>query len=201
MNIPKLKINYNENKDPKILGFFTDGSTSSNGKRNSTGGYAYICVNGYLKNKVLVGNLATEHNLPPTNIKCEAKPIIYILELLKNTIESQEWTKCEIYTDSMFWIDMFNKYMPNWEKKNINFDTKKNPNLTKHMWKLWKDITLKKEVNLIFTPSHNKQGGSTSQDPYVKFCHDNNDIADQLANWGRINLKENEHLLTDMPVD
>lgn len=200
MSIPKLKINYQE-KDSKTLQFFTDGSCGKNGKKDSKGGYAGICVNGYLKNKVIVGNLAIEHGLPPTNIKCEAKPIISILELLNDTLDSQEWNRCEIYTDSMFWIDMFNKYMPNWEKKNISFDTKKNPNLTKKMWKLWKDITNKKDVQLIYTPAHNKMGGSTSENPYTKFCHDNNDIADQLANWGRINLKENESLSTNMPVD
>jgi hypothetical protein len=70
--------------------------------------------------------------------------------------------------------------MPKWSEP--NFDLKANPDLTKHMWKLWNDLKAAgKSVRVIWVPAHNKRGTKNSTDPYEKFCYVNNDLVDKLA--------------------
>lgn len=195
--LPTCKINCSyDNAD---LQFFTDGSTVGNGKKNAIGGYCYVCVSGFMKGRAMIGNMAKNSQIPPTNIKAEAEPIIAILEILYNKENANKWNKCRIYTDSMFWKNMIYKYMPNWVAKGRDFNQQKNPHLTTKIWKLWNDINASEnKVELIHVYAHNKTGGKQSTDKYHRFCYDNNFIADQLANWGRTNLRDDEIIYCDL---
>jgi uracil-DNA glycosylase len=152
---------------------FTDGSCRGNGKKTATGSYAAIFVEGPWKGEQICGRLTQT-----TNIRAEGAAIIKVLEKLYTNLG--EWDACEIYSDSEFWIKMLTQYMPKWSEP--NFDLKANPDLTKHMWKLWNDLKAAgKSVRVIWVPAHNKRGTKNSTDPYEKFCYVNNDLVDKLA--------------------
>jgi ribonuclease HI len=179
LQMPTFNINY-EYKDSPSLKWFTDGSVLNNGKPTATGGWAAVCVGGSLVNTIMIGGSA-HLNMPPTNITMEYFPIYYILELFLTS----DNTRCEIYTDSLFWKDMLLKYMPKWSDS--TFDEKANPHLTKKLWDLWNRVVKTKSIELIHVYAHNKMKTENSTDPYQKFCYDNNAIADQLATYGRLN--------------
>jgi ribonuclease HI len=163
--------------------WFTDGSCTNNGKKLAIGGSAAICVSGYKKG-LLLYNKVDNKIIKATNIRAEGIAIMNIFENLLKSKKSPEWRQSIIYTDSNFWIKMIYEYMPKW--KPANFDTKANSDLTKQMWDLWQQLQLSpKIINIIHVYSHNKQGDATSVDPFKRFTHDNNDLADILANMAR----------------
>lgn len=79
--------------------FHTDGSASPN---PGPGGYAVI-ENG---NPVALGSEDGE----TTNIRMEGRALIAAMKLAAGT-------KCQIYTDSEFWINVLKKWAPGWEQK------------------------------------------------------------------------------------
>jgi uracil-DNA glycosylase len=174
--LPELNINYNFDDD--ILKFFTDASATNNGKKNCVGGYAAICVSGYLKNLVLIGKL-NNSVIRASNIRGEGTAILSVLKKLD--IKSDKWKNCIIYTDSQFWVSMVYKYMPTWDS--VKFKSKSNPDLTEEIWNIWNKINLMKNVEITYVPAHNKNNTKDSKDPFEKYTYDNNDAADILASF------------------
>ncbi len=191
IELPKITININDGDDVdcKIMKWFTDGSTLKNGKDGAKGGYAAICVGGHMINNIIVSNIFDD---TPTNIKAEALAIIAVFEVLEKSLDSDDWHICIIYTDSMFWINMIYKYMPKWS--NEKFDTQANPQLTKKIWALWQKFKYCiKIIKLVHVPAHNKKNTKNSKNLYDKFCYDNNNCADILANWAASSLDANTY--------
>lgn len=202
IKFPKFIINSDCGRriSPLTLQIYSDGSCLGNGTKSSTGGFAAIFVNGYLKNKIILGNLGKINNKHPTNIRAEGMAIIEVLKLLLKEIKSDKWQTAQLFVDTEFWLKMITVFMPSWNSS--QFDVKANPDLTKEIWALWnKIISSGKQLEILFTPAHNKAKTMNSTDKYEKFCYDNNFIADMLATYARIKLEENEQMLIDMPVD
>lgn len=192
-DFPKFIINSDCGKpiSPLTLQLFSDGSCISNGSKSSTGGFAAIFVNGYLKNKIILGNLGKLNNKPPTNIRAEGMAIIEVLKLLLKEIKSDKWQTAQLFTDSEFWLKMITQYMPKWSE--TQFNAKANPDLTKQIWNDWNKIMASgKDLEIIHVYAHNKAKTMNSTNKYEKFCYDNNNIADILATYARVQLKENE---------
>lgn len=150
--------------DSDIFQVFTDGSCADN-----KGSYACVYVGGPLK-----GYADTDIIQNATNIRAEGIAIIVALE---NAAEADGWSRLQIYTDSKFWKDMLEKYMPKWTDE--KFARMRNPDLTTKLWSLWSAIQKPKEIR--FVPAHNKTGWKNSADPYKVWCHQHNDRADRLA--------------------
>ena len=91
---------------------------------------------------------------------------------------------------------MIKNYMPKWSDE--DFKEKKNPDLTKKMWKLWNYITKrKKDLELIHVYAHNKNNWKDSKDTYEHFCYFNNQAVDLLATYARTNLTNgSEQIIT-----
>jgi uracil-DNA glycosylase len=146
---------------------FTDGSCLKNGKQDSKGGFGFYFPR---SNKKYIGNCIKN----ATNIRMEGAAIYYAMK----KISSMQWNKCEIYTDSRFWIHMYTKYMPTWSKE--KFEEKANADLTKKFYNLYKKLSECKIIEFIFVPSHDKSKWSEGTD-HQKWCSKNNNIADRLA--------------------
>lgn len=167
----------------KTILWFTDGSCTKNGKKNSSGGFAALCVLGY-KGSLLIYGKVDDSKIKATNIRAEGIAILHILDLLQDEIKSTNWNTAIIYSDSEFWIKMIYNYMPKW--KMDAFDKKANPDLTKKIWHMWNAILSSgKSIEIIHVFAHNKDNGATSTVPFKRFCHDNNELVDELANEGR----------------
>jgi uracil-DNA glycosylase len=166
-------IDYKLIDDPAIIQVFTDGSCKNNGKKNAVGGFAAIFVGGALKGKKLMGKLKSN----PSNIRAEAFAIINVFERLKK-LDAAAWTSAIIYTDSEFWINMVNIYMPKW--RDDKFDKQKNSDITKRLWKLWNLFTVHK-LELRYVPAHNKSNWKNSYDDYELWCYKHNEEVDLLA--------------------
>ena len=181
----KLKLaNSNDfalNISSKTLSWFTDGSCLNNGKKNSTGGYAAICVSGYKKNTLIYGKVDNSE-YKTTNIRAEGIAIMNILNILLKEIES-DWNKSIIYSDSEFWIKMFYNYMPAWKAN--KFSMMANSDLTVKMWDLWNKLNKVKKIEFVHVYAHNKKKDATSSDPFKRFCHDYNALVDELAGIAR----------------
>lgn len=200
--LSKIKVNYDTTKYNEQI-WFTDGSCTNNGRKNSHGGYAAICVSGTAKGSCALGKLGPDSNgKAPTNIRAEAMAILYILEKI-NARESHEPTI--IYTDSEFWIKMLYNYMPNWPES--KFDKMANPDITKKMWRIFREVQArnKGELKLVHVYAHNKKNDRDSNDMHRRFCHDNNSAADIFANIARMSVPIGEtreyNLLKSSPYD
>ena len=131
--------------------FYTDGSASPN---PGPGGDAVI-ENGQ---PVALGS----EDGDTTNIRMEGRALI---EAMKLSIEF----KCQIYTDSEFWINTITKWAPNWESRGW---TKKggdikNLDLVKEAYYLYQDSL----AELIWVRGHEGNEG--------------NELADEWANKAR----------------
>ena len=171
---------------------FTDGSASSktnNGgnKKDATckGGYAVVFIGQIQGN--LLGSLETSQVFA-SNIRAEGQAIISALEKCHQELTLS--TLIELYTDSEFWIKMINVYMPKWSDS--NFDQKANPDMTRVLWSLWKQINNTHKVKLIHIYSHNKSGLKNLANMNDQFNYSQNELADKLATEARITLKPGE---------
>lgn len=167
--------------DNNTISWFTDGSCHNNGKKDSYGGFAAICVSGCIHERLIYGKV-NDRSIRATNIRAEGTAIIEVLKYLENHSNSG-WDRAVIYTDSEFWIKMIYSYMPKWDKG--AFDKKANPDMTKLIWALYNSLNKKKVIDFIHVYAHNKDNSANSSDPYKRFCHDNNALADELANTAR----------------
>lgn len=159
--------------DSQVISWFTDGSCSNNGKTKALGGFAAICVSGHKKNTIIYGKV-DDRTIKATNIRAEGTAI---LSVLKDLLTTDNWNEAVIYSDSEFWIKMIYDYMPKWKPQ--DFDKKANPDLTKKIYNLYNKI---ESVEFKHVYAHNKDKSATSTDPFKRFCHDNNELVDILAN-------------------
>jgi uracil-DNA glycosylase len=191
--LPPYMVNHNSGETDVLttLKVFTDGSCYPNTTSQvSRAGFSCIFVSGVWKERVIVGNLSINKHFA-TNIRAEGMAILVILKLLWNSIKLNQWTSCIIYTDSEFWRNMLTSYMPKWSKQ--KFAESANSDMTEKMWDLWKKINkTDKELDIIHIYGHNKSGWKNSAVPFQKFCYDNNNAADILATWARVNLTPGE---------
>jgi uracil-DNA glycosylase len=158
-----------DSRNPEVLDVFTDGSCSSNGNENSKGSYGAVFVNGVLKGKKLKGSATNT-----TNVRMEGSAILMVLIKVESV---SGWEELNIFSDSQFWIDMITKYMPTWSAE--KFDIMKNPDLTKQIWKRWKQLSENKHLSINFVPAHNKTNWKDSDSAYERWCFINNDRVDK----------------------
>ncbi len=174
---------------------FTDGSCFPNKAcPQSVGGYAAVFAYGSMKDVILYGNIANEVEYA-TNQRAEGIAILQSMKYLRKCLD--KWDSLVIITDSQFWIDMFQKYMPAWAKKN-QFGEKKNPDLTVQMWDYYCDLTKTKQKKISFkhVRSHNKAGwGDAPRESYEYFCYLNNDYVDQLAEHARKKVAKGKNII------
>jgi uracil DNA glycosylase len=169
---------------------FTDGSAYPNKIcAESKGGYGAVVVLGTLKGLTIYGNI---QNVPyyATNQRAEGNAILKSLEFLNEHID--KWTECIIVTDSQFWIDMLEKYMPMWVAKGIDFSEKKNPDLTEAIYDIYTELknVHNKEIVMRHIRSHNKNGwAGFKKNTYEYFCYIWNDYVDMLAKHARLNVE------------
>lgn len=98
--------------------------------------------------------------------------IIYGANELKQSISSPN-TEIEIVTDSLFWMNVIQKWMPNWIKKN-DLLNKKNPDILL-MLCYYLQLFEQNDIKFKFTHVRSHQKGTRS------FHADGNDVADELA--------------------
>lgn len=166
----------NKMSDEKGIIIYTDGSCSGNGRGLiASGGYsAYI----YELKKVIYGKvppvIIDNTIIYPSNQRAECIGIIKGLEYA--TTLNKDIT---IITDSMFWKNMIETYMPGWDQKGKGFDTCKNPDLVAILYSLVKTIKSTHTLTIIHIASHGKNVNAPP-------AHiEGNNIADIYANNGR----------------
>lgn len=167
---------------------YTDGACSNNGKGIfSRAGYSAYFGKGPLIGTILYGKV------PPvvldgdivygTSQRGEGMGIIVGLEAALKDGRSMDIT---LVTDSEFWKNMIEIYMPNWHDKGIDFSTKKNHDLTTRLFNIVNNIKSHGALNIIHVQSHNK-------DPTLCEKHaKGNTIADEYAVMGK---KLDNHLM------
>ncbi len=130
--------------------YFTDGSCSPN---PGPGGFAVI-----LHDKPVV----LGHELASTNIRMEGKALIAAME-------HSGGEKCEIHTDSEFWINVITKWAPGWQAKGWKKKGGeiKNLDLVKEALELYQQSNAK----LVWVRGHSEIPG--------------NELADEWANKAR----------------
>lgn len=181
INYEKYKSNKFFNRDEVI--WFTDGSCTKNGKKSSAGGYAAICVDGFKKGLILYGKV-NDTEIKATNIRAEGLAIQNVFDNLLKNRNNTTWKNATIYTDSEFWVKMIYNYMPKWS--GAAFDSKANPDLTKKIWTSYRELNSGgKSVKLQHIYAHNKDNSAYDEDIFKRYCHDNNNIVDMLANIAR----------------
>lgn len=175
---------------------FTDGSSSLNGKsktsaanENSTAGYAVLFPHGCISGIRVYGKLDNSEYFA-TNQRAEGYAILRALQILTTKDYVNKWDECEIITDSQFWIDMINTYMPAWDSRNKNlFDEKKNPDITKPLWAVYNKYQCEKSITFRHINSHTTAWKKMDTNSFDYFCYSNNDAVDALAEKGKL---ENE---------
>jgi len=132
--------------------FYTDGSCSPN---PGPGGFAVI-----------------EHHMPvvlgsdkeSTNIRMEGRALIA-------AIKYSSGEKCEIYTDSEFWINVVTKWAPGWKVKGWKKSTRgeiQNLDIVQELYELHENSKAK----LVWVKAH--------------VGHNGNELADEWANKARL---------------
>lgn len=130
--------------------YYTDGSCSPN---PGPGGFAVIKD----MQPAIVG-----HELNSTNIRMEGSALIAAMK-------DAGGAKCEIYTDSEFWINVITKWAPGWAAK----DWKKKGGEIKNLDLVQEAYELYQNSNAILTWVRGHEG-----DP-------GNELADEWANYAR----------------
>lgn len=194
-----IERHFNCDKNTQVV--FTDGSCYPNRLcKEAKAGYAASFALGSLKDVILYGSIDNTE-IFASNQRAEGTAILKTLEYLD--LRSNEWDTVIIVSDSDFWIKMIEVYMPSWVKKNVNFDEKKNADLTKKLWTIYYKLINfdMKTVQFRHINSHNKNGwGDFKEGTYEYFCYINNDYVDQLAGFAR-KLKNNEHRISKAKYD
>ena len=164
---------------------FTDGSCYPNRAcEESIAGYSVYFALGKFCNTAICGSIHTDKYFA-TNQRAEGLAIYHAMNYLSKS--STDWSECCIITDSEFWIKMLTVYMPQWNKKNISFDDKKNSDITKNIWRKYNQLLIEdKNIEFLHIKSHGKSGwGKYPVDSYEYFCYKSNETADELANYAR----------------
>jgi uracil-DNA glycosylase len=160
---------------------YTDGACSNNGKGIfSSTGHATYFAKGPFANTVIYGKV------PPaiiggsmvygTNQRGEGLGIIYAIE---EVVSMGIPANTTVVTDSDFWKKMMEDYMPAWDRKGIDFKSKKNPDLTTRLYAAVNNVERLGTLSIIHVASHNK-------DPNAPPEHvAGNAVADDYANKGK----------------
>lgn len=192
----KSAVDYVLNMNERKTVIFTDGSCyPNNSSAESKGGYAASFALGVFQDTVLYGSIQNKPH-HATNNRAEGMAIYKTLEYLK--VNADEWDECVFICDTEFWIKMFEQYMPMWERRNIDFRSKKNPDMSIPMWKLYKSLTTEfdKEIEFRHIKSHNKDGWlSYPKQSYEYFCATNNNYIDELAGYARLKNTPGEDVI------
>jgi ribonuclease HI len=151
----------------KVIKVFTDGSCSGNGKKWAHGGCGV-----YFPNKEL-DNISIKYIFdgPTTNQKTE----LYAIYLaLKKILDSDlKYDLINVYTDSLYSLNCFTKWIKGWIKKkwiSSNGKPVKNQKIIKMIWGLIKNKQSK--IKFFHVRSH------TGKKDFLSVC---NDMADKLA--------------------
>jgi uracil-DNA glycosylase len=164
---------------------YTDGSANNTGTSGRAGYAAYFTA-GPLKSTKLWGRLApvsaknaTDQPvvLFPTNIRAEGWAIMLPLEQILATESSHHMPNVEIVTDSKFWIDMIESWIPRWVKQKIPFEAHENPDITARIHTLIVKFGPRLKLRHIY--SHGKDKTIAPLDRKY------NDLCDAWANKGR----------------
>ena len=92
--------------------FYTDGATTSNGKKNAKGGWAWVRAT-YEQNVTNLCNSAAGHEDNTTNNRCELLAIINACKFA----EENRYIPAVIYSDSAYVINCYKeKWYENWER-------------------------------------------------------------------------------------
>ena len=177
---------------PGRVVIFTDGSAfPNNTSKESRAGYAAVFARGEFKDTILFGNIPVDQAYA-TNNRAEGLAIIKSLEYLRERLDS--WSSCVLVSDSEFWIKMIEFYMPDWSRKSIDFQTKKNPDLTVRLYNLYNElIDAGKTIELLHVRAHGRNGWDKyPEHTYEYFCYYENDYADRLAGFARTSLTPGE---------
>jgi uracil-DNA glycosylase len=181
---------------------FTDGSANPNKTCPAAiAGYAAAFVLGTMKDVILYGNIQNRPHFA-NNQRAEGMAIYKVMLYLKDRL--QEWNECIIVSDSNFWITMFEKYMPYWEKNNINFNEKKNPDLTIDMYNIYKELTMEfgKTIEFRHIKSHGKDNWQLEDSAsYKYFCYHQNAYVDTLASYARKKLSPGEDIIATIEYE
>lgn len=185
----RYKLNYNYD----TIVAFTDGSCYPNKKcKEAVAGYSVHFPIGAYVHTDIYGSLDNTKEYA-TNIRAEGYAIY---KTMKFCYKNTNWKKLIIITDSMFWIDMIYRYIPEWEFNNIDINEKKNADIIKKIYKIYKKLNNEKEVVLRHVKGHNKNKWSEfPYDSYEYFCYTNNDYVDSLAGYARNNLEIGQEII------
>lgn len=182
---------------PAVSYIFTDGACSNNGK----GPLAVAGYSTYFTSGSIIDNsdeFVIYGKLPPTivngemvygtNQRAEGVGIIVALEEIVKRLSVDIELPAKpakahtfvIITDSEFWINMIEKFMPSWYSKGINFTDKKNSDLTIRMYDAIKNIEQNNNLKFIHVASHGKNANAIEE--HVR----GNKIADEYAVMGKL---------------
>jgi uracil-DNA glycosylase len=190
----EIERQFNFDKTTQVV--FTDGSCYPNKIcKEAKAGYAASFAIGTMRDVILYGCIDNTKHFA-SNQRAEGTAILKTLEYLD--LRLNDWDTVIIVSDSDFWIKMVEVYMPGWVKKNINFEEKKNPDLTKKLWTIYYKLINfdMKTIQFRHIRSHNKSGwGDYKEGSYEYFCYINNDYVDNLAGYART-LNNNEHVIS-----
>lgn len=203
--MPKKK--FNNAKDILDMGdhhhiIFTDGSCHPNNRSiNSRAGYAACFVSGPFVDQLIYGNLdMSAYNA--SNIRAEGMAIIRTLEYIYNKTKNdnsllEKWLKITVVTDCEFWINMVERYMPNWDSE--QFKNKSNPDLTRRLWLVYNKLSRQADVKFMHVKSHNKEGWRNYADgTFEKYCFVQNDYVDRLCGYARLNMKPRVEIIKNV---
>ena len=106
-----------------------------------------------------------------------------------NNIPPNKWEEFRIITDSQFWYNMILFYMPKWEKNEIAFEKKENPDITTELWRTLTDLKTKGHFSIRHISSHGKNGLKDAKRGTKEwYDYQNNKTVDELANMARTEL-------------
>jgi uracil-DNA glycosylase len=137
---------------------FTDGACSNNGKGAfSTAGFSTYFDKGPFKGTVMYGRVPPMtidgKTIYGTNQRGEGLGILTALEVV---VEQKIACNVKLITDSNFWKDMIETWMPNWVAKGVDFNDKKNPDLTVKLNDMAAIVSTMGNFEIIHVNSHGK---------------------------------------------
>lgn len=171
-------VNWNVINEP--LAIFTDGGCWPNVCKDASAraGSAVVVFDGKKRSIYLNAN---DLSAPRSNQRAEGYAIHFALLIAHRMVKRGAASRVRLYTDSKFWIDMIQKWMPRWATKE-RFAEKKNSDLAWPLWRRW--LRIADRVELVHVPSHDKTGISVTN----PFVFAGNDLADRGATYARLNI-------------
>lgn len=136
---------------------YTDGACSNNGKANASAGYSTYFAKGSFAGQVRYGkvpSVSIDGKMTyGTNQRGEGLGILIALEAVA---DQKLCANTTIITDSNFWKDMIETYMPNWDMRGVDFKTKKNSDITIKLYDIVNKVKELGTLTIIHVASHDK---------------------------------------------